>query len=97
MVDINTLVLPGSDLVVVDTFYINERGEIAALGALPNGDVHAIVLVPAGEEEIAAASALPATHAVPTAVRAPSPNAESLSSSSRNRTLNRVRRMQPVH
>jgi uncharacterized membrane protein len=49
MVDINTLVLPGSDLQVVSTFSINERGEIAGLGALSDGDVHAVVLVPQGD------------------------------------------------
>ncbi len=91
MVDINTLVLPGSGLVVVDTFDINERGEIAGLGALPNGDVHAVVLVPAGDGEIAAASALHATHAGSTAAHALIPNAES--SSGRNRTLNLLRRI----
>jgi len=55
MVDINSLVLPGSDLQIVDLFSINERGEIAGAAVLPNGDTHAIVLVPACAEEIAAA------------------------------------------
>jgi probable HAF family extracellular repeat protein len=57
MVDINTLVLRGSDLQIVDLFSINERGEIAGAAVLPNGDAHAIVLVPADAEEIAAAGA----------------------------------------
>jgi probable HAF family extracellular repeat protein len=58
MVDINTLVLPGSGLQVVEMFDINDRGEIAGVGALPNGDVHAILLVPASEREITDANAL---------------------------------------
>lgn len=57
MVDINTLVLPGSDLQIIDLFSINERGEIAGAAVLPNGDEHAIVLVPASAEEIAGAEA----------------------------------------
>ena len=58
MVDISTLLLPGSDVAILDLFAINERGEIAGSGMLPNGDVHAIVLVPASAEEIAAANPL---------------------------------------
>jgi hypothetical protein len=54
MVDINTLVLPGSVLQIVDLFSINERGEVAGGAVLPNGDEHAIVLVPVSAEEIAA-------------------------------------------
>lgn len=57
MVDINTLVVPGSDLQIVDLFSINERGEIAGGAVLPNGDTHAIVLIPASDEEIATAAA----------------------------------------
>jgi probable HAF family extracellular repeat protein len=58
MVDINTLVLPGSDLQIIELFSINERGEIAGAGVLPNGDVHAILLVPACAEDIVAANAV---------------------------------------
>jgi len=49
MVDIGTLVLPGSDLTIVDLFDINERGEIAGGAVLPNGDEHAVVLIPCDE------------------------------------------------
>ena len=49
IVDLNQLVLPGSDLTVVGATYINDRGEIAAQGALPNGDSHAILLIPDGD------------------------------------------------
>jgi probable HAF family extracellular repeat protein len=62
MVDINTLVLPGSDIEVVDAFDINERGEIAGAGVLlANGDTHAVLLIPASQEEIAAADAISPT------------------------------------
>jgi probable HAF family extracellular repeat protein len=64
MVDLNTLVLPGSNssnITVVDAFQINDRGEIAGGGVLPNGDFHAVVLVPASQAEIAAANSQPST------------------------------------
>jgi probable HAF family extracellular repeat protein len=64
MVDVNTLVLPGSDIEVVDAFQINDRGEIAGGGLLPNGDIHAVLLVPASPAEIAAAAAAP-NHVAP--------------------------------
>ena len=46
MIDLNDFVPPGSDLQVTDGETINDRGEIAGSGMLPNGDFHAIVLVP---------------------------------------------------
>ena len=49
MVDVNTLIVPGSGLNVVDAFDINERGEIAAHGNLSNGDSHAVLLIPCDE------------------------------------------------
>lgn len=48
MIDLNALVLPGSGLTVRDGDQINDRGEIAGRGVLPNGDVHAILLIPIG-------------------------------------------------
>jgi probable HAF family extracellular repeat protein len=59
MVDLTSLVLPGSDLTLTDAAFINDRGEIAGTGVLPNGDHRAVVLVPASKDEIEAASALP--------------------------------------
>ncbi len=56
IVAINTLLLPGSNINVVDAFQINERGEIAGGGYLPNGDFHAVVLVPASQADITAAN-----------------------------------------
>jgi hypothetical protein len=47
-------------------FDINDRGEIAAVGILPNGDTHAVLLIPASKDEIAAA-VLPAAGATPVA------------------------------
>jgi probable HAF family extracellular repeat protein len=49
IVDVNTLIVPASDLNVVDAFNINERGEIAAHGNLSNGDSHAVLLIPCDE------------------------------------------------
>jgi probable HAF family extracellular repeat protein len=45
-VDVNTLVFPKSDMNVIYPFDINDRGEIAAQAVLPNGDIHAVLLVP---------------------------------------------------
>lgn len=49
LVDLNTLVVSnpsGAQLTIA--LSINERGEIAAQGLLPNGDLHAFLLVPSG-------------------------------------------------
>lgn len=47
-IELNSLVVPGSGLTVGDVAYINDRGEITAVGVLPNGDQHAVLLVPDG-------------------------------------------------
>lgn len=49
MVDLNALVFPASDFIVTDPYDINDNGEIAVTGFLPNGDEHAILLLPDGE------------------------------------------------
>jgi probable HAF family extracellular repeat protein len=49
MVDLNTLVAPGSELTLTYAFFINDRGEIAVQGALSNGDTHAVLLIPCDE------------------------------------------------
>ena len=47
MVDLNALVrLPSSGLTVGDVAFINDRGEIAAKGKLPNGIRHDLLLIP---------------------------------------------------
>jgi probable HAF family extracellular repeat protein len=49
IVDLNTLVSPGSGMDIIDAWQINDAGEIAAHGLLPDGDVHALVLLPCDE------------------------------------------------
>ena len=46
MVDLNTLIVPGSGIFVPIGITINDRGEIAAQGVLPNGDERAVLLIP---------------------------------------------------
>ena len=49
MVDLNALIRNPSDLHVYWGTSINDSGEIAAQGVLPNGDIHVAVLVPDGD------------------------------------------------
>jgi probable HAF family extracellular repeat protein len=49
MIDLNTLVYPPSTLNVIEGDEINDRGKIAGNAILPNGDRHAVLLVPNGE------------------------------------------------
>jgi len=49
LADLNMLVLPSSDIRVATGLLINDRGEIAGRGFLPNGDEHAILLFPCDE------------------------------------------------
>jgi len=49
LVDLQTLALPGSGLTVNDALNINDRGEIAGYGVLPNGDQHVVLLIPCDE------------------------------------------------
>ena len=44
--DLNSLIPPNSGFKVGDVNFINDRGEIAATGNLPDGSQHAILLVP---------------------------------------------------
>lgn len=46
MIDLNSFVPASSNLTVTDGETINDRGEIAGSGMLPNGDFHAVVLLP---------------------------------------------------
>jgi probable HAF family extracellular repeat protein len=46
MIDLNSFVPPSSGVQLTFALSINERGEIASLGVLPNGDQHAFVLIP---------------------------------------------------
>ncbi|HEY1867295.1 MAG TPA: hypothetical protein VGG70_03305, partial [Candidatus Cybelea sp.] len=46
IVDLNTLIPSSSALHLFFPIDINDRGEIAGLGTLANGDVHAFLLIP---------------------------------------------------
>lgn len=50
IVDLSDLFLPGPNLRVIDVGFINDRAEIAAQGVLPNGDHHAVLLIPCDRE-----------------------------------------------
>jgi probable HAF family extracellular repeat protein len=50
MIDLNTLIPPGSGMKLVDAVSINDRGEIDGDGVLPNGERHTVVLIPCDED-----------------------------------------------
>jgi probable HAF family extracellular repeat protein len=50
IVDLQTLVIPGSDVTIQETNYINDAGEISGFGTLPNGDQRGILLIPCDEK-----------------------------------------------
>jgi probable HAF family extracellular repeat protein len=50
-IDLNVFLPPDSDLALYETHFVNDRGEIAAVGVLPNGDQHIVVLIPCLENE----------------------------------------------
>jgi probable HAF family extracellular repeat protein len=52
MIDLNTVVAPGSGLTLTFALYINDRGEIAGNGVLANGDTHAFLLIPCDENHL---------------------------------------------
>jgi probable HAF family extracellular repeat protein len=56
MVDLTALILPSTDLALVDASYINDLGEIAGQAFDASGNIHACLLVPATPAEIAAAA-----------------------------------------
>ena len=49
MVDLNTLISSDSGIYVFIATNVNDRGEIAGSGVLPNGDIRAVLLIPCGE------------------------------------------------
>jgi len=49
MVDLNSLVPPGSELQLANALNINDRGEIAGTGLLTNGDFRNFLLIPCDE------------------------------------------------
>ena len=48
-IDLNTLVAPGSGVIFLNPFNINDRGEIAGFGVLTTGDTRAVLLIPCDE------------------------------------------------
>ena len=48
MVDLNSLIPTNAGVRLAEGVFINESGEIAGVAELPNGDVHAFVLIPGG-------------------------------------------------
>lgn len=48
--DLNKLILPVSDVTVVNAFDINDRGEIAGNGVLADGAARAVLLIPCDED-----------------------------------------------
>jgi hypothetical protein len=67
LIDLNAFVPPGFDLIVTDGETINDRGEIAGSGLLPDGDFHAILLVSCGEDSAATEGCQDAAAAAQTA------------------------------
>ena len=49
LVDLNTLIPPSTPFSVFTASFISDQGEIAAFGALANGDQHAVLLIPCDE------------------------------------------------
>ena len=49
MVNLQNLVLPGSDLALREPTFISNGGEIVGNAVLPNGDRHAFLLIPCDE------------------------------------------------
>ena len=50
IVDLNTLVPSDNPFYLFSASFIDDRGQIAAFGSLPNGDMHAVLLLPCDEE-----------------------------------------------
>jgi probable HAF family extracellular repeat protein len=83
MIDLNAFVPSYSALTLTQAALINDRGEIAAQGILPNGDQRAVLLVPCNDEESDAdsckgdedgASTSTGATLAPTPTAAPKPN-----------------------
>jgi hypothetical protein len=62
--DLNTLIPPNSGVTVGDVNFINDRGEIAVTGILPNGDRHDLLLIPVRNNDDGATSGAVATDVV---------------------------------
>jgi hypothetical protein len=62
--DLNTLIPRNSGFFVGDVNFINDRGQIAVTGILPNGDQHDLLLIPVGNDGDSANSGAVATDVV---------------------------------
>jgi uncharacterized membrane protein len=51
IVDLNNLVPANTDLYLIAASFIDDRGQIAAFGTLPNGDMHAVLLKPCDADD----------------------------------------------
>ena len=89
--DLNALILPGSDIQLVNALDISDNGEIAVLGVLPNGDEHAVLLVPATAADIAEASAFTASSPALSVLLPPAVTSVKSSFGGRNKAINRFR------
>ncbi len=74
--DLNKLIPPDSGFFIGDVNFINDNGEIAVTGVLPNGDQHDLLLIPSNGNDDQANSRAGATDVVPAPItplhRAPS-------------------------
>lgn len=84
MVDLNTLISPNSTFHLYWAGFIDDLGEIGAFGMLPNGDSHAVLLVPCDENHpgiagcdysLVDASAAPSSRPAATKASGPMPPA----------------------
>jgi probable HAF family extracellular repeat protein len=50
MIDLDTLIPPTSGIQLQGAVAINDRGEITSDGLLPNGEIHAVLLIPCDED-----------------------------------------------
>lgn len=92
MVDLNGLVNPPADAQVVEPTYINQRGEITGNAMLPNGDVHAVLLIPNGNCDSSCGSRIASQASAPIT---PRPKAAPLSPAQRLRAMMRQRLHRP--
>jgi probable HAF family extracellular repeat protein len=83
MVDLNTLISPNSTFHLYWAGFIDDLGEIGAFGMLPNGDSHAVLLVPCDENHpgiagcdysLVDASAAPSSRPAATKASGPMPS-----------------------
>jgi probable HAF family extracellular repeat protein len=50
-IDLNVFLPPDSNLLLAESHFVNDQGEIVVVGLLPNGDQHIVVFVPCGESK----------------------------------------------